>query len=219
MDNKRRTLTPMELRCPHCGKKQTLTVAKLTASGGVVICPQCVSEFTVDVSKLPKESPAVAEPAHEAAAAPHPHSEAAFCSTCGKGLPARGLNFCPFCGAPLPFAEVSATASTASSAAPQRATMATTQKAPEQSKQASAEENTLIALPFVKVPHFIPHKHEPASLRFKLMAWVVIARPVAICVGRVGHGKGEKPPPPTKKTHGRDAIIRVRIKWLIFNVL
>ena len=55
MDNNQRTLTPMELRCPHCGKKQTLTVAKLTASGGVVICPQCVSEFTVDVGKLPKE--------------------------------------------------------------------------------------------------------------------------------------------------------------------
>lgn len=189
LDNKRRTLTRMELRCPHCGKKQTLTVAKLTASGGVVICPQCVSEFTVDVSKLPKESPAVAEPAPEAAAAPNPHSEVAFCSTCGKGLPARGLNFCPFCGAPLPFAEVSTT--TATSAAPQRATMATTQKAPEQSKQASAEENTLIALPFVKVPHFIPHKHEPASLRFKLMAWVVIAALIAFFVLMVWHGNVE----------------------------
>ena len=188
MDNKRRTLTPMELRCPHCGKKQTLTVAKLTASGGVVICPQCVSEFTVDVSKLPKESPAVAEPAPEVAA-PNPHSEVAFCSTCGKGLPARGLNFCPFCGAPLPFAEVSTT--TATSAAPQRATMATTQEAPEQSKQASAEENTLIALPFVKVPHFIPQKHEPASLRFKLMAWVVIATLVAFFVLMVWHGNVE----------------------------
>lgn len=181
----------MELRCPHCGKKQTLTVAKLTASGGVVICPQCVSEFTVDVSKLPKESPAVAEPAPEAAAAPNPHSEVAFCSTCGKGLPARGLNFCPFCGAPLPFAEVSATVSTASSVAPQRATTTSTQKTPEQSKQASAEENTLIALPFVKVPHFIPQKHEPASLRFKLMAWVVIAALIALFALMVWHGNVE----------------------------
>lgn len=185
----------MELRCPHCGKKQTLTVAKLTASGGVVICPQCVSEFTIDVSKLPKESPAVAEPAPEAATAPNPHSEVAFCSTCGKGLPARGLNFCPFCGAPLPFAEVSATvstaSSTASSAAPQRATTTSTQKTPEQSKQASAEENTLAALPFVKVPHFIPQKHEPASLRFKLMAWVVIAALIAFFVLMVWHGNVE----------------------------
>lgn len=185
----------MELRCPHCGKKQTLTVAKLTASGGVVICPQCVSEFTIDVSKLPKESPAVAEPAPEAAAAPNPHSEVAYCSTCGKGLPARGLNFCPFCGAPLPFAEVSATvstaSSTASSAAPQRATTTSTQKTPEQSKQASAEENTLIALPFVKVPHFIPQKHEPASLRFKLMAWVVIAALIALFALMVWHGNVE----------------------------
>ena len=190
MDNKRRTLTPMELRCPHCGKKQTLTVAKLTASGGVVICPQCVSEFTVDVSKLPKESPAVAEPAPEVAA-PNPHSEVAFCSTCGKGLPARGLNFCPFCGAPLPFAEVSATTSTASSAAPQRTTTAVAQEAPEQNKTTQTEGNTLAALPFVKVPHFIPHKHEPASLRFKLMAWVVIAALVAFFVLMVWHGNVE----------------------------
>ena len=177
----------MELRCPHCGKKQTLTVAKLTASGGVVICPQCVSEFTIDVSKLPKESPAVAEPAPEATAAPNPHSEVAFCSTCGKGLPARGLNFCPFCGAPLPFAEVSATASTASSAAPQRAT----QEAPEQNKTTQTGGNTLTALLFVKVPHFIPQKHEPASLRFKLMAWVVIAALVAFFALMVWHGNVE----------------------------
>lgn len=187
MDNNQQTLTRMELRCPHCGKKQTLTVTKLTASGGVVICPQCVSEFTVDVSKLPKESPAVAEPAPEATAAPNPHSEVAFCSTCGKGLPARGLNFCPFCGAPLPFAEVSATASTASSAAPQRAT----QEAPEQSKTTQTEGNTLAALPFVKVPHFIPQKHEPASLRFKLMAWVVIAALIALFALMVWHGNVE----------------------------
>lgn len=180
MDNKRRTLTPMELRCPHCGKKQTLTVAKLTASGGVVICPQCVSEFTIDVSKLPKESPAVAEPAPEATAAPNPHSEVAFCSTCGKGLPARGLNFCPFCGAPLPFAEVSTTASTAPHRKPQSKT-----------KPHKPGGNTLAALPFVKVPHFIPQKHEPASLRFKLMAWVVIAALVAFFVLMVWHGNVE----------------------------
>ena len=184
--NNERSLN-MELRCPHCGKKQTLTVAKLTASGGVVICPQCVSEFTVDVSKLPKESPAVAEPAPEAAVAPNPHSEVAFCSTCGKALPARGLNFCPFCGAPLPFAEVSATASTA----PQRATTAATQKAPEQNKPTQTEGNTLAALPFVKVPHFIPQKHEPASLRFKLMAWVVIAALIAFFALMVWHGNVE----------------------------
>lgn len=181
----------MELRCPHCGKKQTLTVAKLTASGGVVICPQCVSEFTIDVSELPKESSAVAEPAPEAAAAQNPHSEVAFCSTCGKGLPARGLNFCPFCGASLPFAEVSATASTVSSTAPQRATTAATQKAPEQNKTTQTGGNTLAALPFVKVPHFIPQKHEPASLRFKLMAWVVIAALIAFFVLMVWHGNVE----------------------------
>ena len=133
----------------------------------------------------------MAEPAPEVAAAPNPHSEVAFCSTCGKGLPARGLNFCPFCGAPLPFAEVSATTSTASSAAPQRTTTAVTQEAPEQNKTTQTEGNTLAALPFVKVPHFIPHKHEPASLRFKLMAWVVIAALIAFFVLMVWHGNVE----------------------------
>ena len=133
----------------------------------------------------------MAEPAPEVAAAPNPHSEVAFCSTCGKGLPARGLNFCPFCGAPLPFAEVSATTSTASSAAPQRTTTAVTQEAPEQNKTTQTEGNTLAALPFVKVPHFIPQKHEPASLRFKLMAWVVIAALIAFFVLMVWHGNVE----------------------------
>ncbi|MCI6985912.1 MAG: hypothetical protein MR928_08085, partial [Bacteroidales bacterium] len=109
--------------------------------------------------------------------------------TCGKGLPARGLNFCPFCGAPLPFAEVSTT--TATSAAPQRTTTAVTQEATEQNETTQTEGNTLAALPFVKVPHFIPHKHEPASLRFKLMAWVVIAALIAFFVLMVWHGNVE----------------------------
>ena len=177
----------MELRCPHCGKKQTLTVAKLTASGGVVICPQCVSEFTVDVSTLPKESPAVAEPTPEAAAAPSPHNDVAFCPTCGKGLPTRGLNFCPFCGVPLPYAEVS----TPATATPLRATTAATPNTPAQSKPEHTDGNTLTALPFVKVPHFIPLRHEPASLRFKLLAWVVIAALIALFVMMVWHGNVE----------------------------
>ena len=53
------------------------------------------------------------------------------------------------------------------------------------------DRSTLIALPFVKVPHFIPHKHEPASLRFKLMAWVVIATLIAFFVLMVWHGNVE----------------------------
>ena len=86
---------------------------------------------------------------------------------------------------------MSTTTATASSAAPQRTTTAVTQEAPEQNKTTQTEGNTLAALPFVKVPHFIPQKHEPASLRFKLMAWVVIAALVAFFVLMVWHGNVE----------------------------
>ena len=45
----------MELKCPHCGKSQSLSLQSLRASNGMVICPQCVSEFHIDLKSVPQQ--------------------------------------------------------------------------------------------------------------------------------------------------------------------
>lgn len=167
----------MDIRCPHCGKKQTLSVAKLNASGGVVICPQCVSEFTVDVSNLPLEQ--TEKPAPAAA----PHHGFAFCPNCGNALPAKGLNFCPFCGVQLAIAE---TAEPEPKEQPQP-----TPVAPARQPKEAKRESTLTALPFVSAQHFNEHRHQPASLRFRLVAWAVIAALIALFVLMVWKGNAQ----------------------------
>ncbi len=164
----------MEIRCPHCGKKQSLSVAKLNASGGVVICPQCVSEFTVDLSQLPSES-VPQEPA-ETHNAPAAQGEIAFCPSCGNRLPAKGLNFCPYCGSPLPFSAAAPAQSSPSIDSHPSAQPSSTEEASPAAHTAADKtvDQRLSALPFVKTPDFITHQHEPASLRFRIVAWLII---------------------------------------------
>lgn len=179
----------MELRCPHCGKKQSLSVATLTASGGVVICPQCVSEFPVDLATLREESAPKPEPTVGADFAQD--ADIAFCPTCGKRLPAKGLNFCPYCGAPLPFANAAP-----SPASPQYGgtasvdTQKNTASAPGEPEEKTLEQK-LASLPFMKAPGFIAHQHEPASWRFSIVAWLVIVLLVALFALMVWHGNIE----------------------------
>lgn len=171
----------MDIRCPHCGKKQTLSVAKLNASGGVVICPQCVSEFTVDVSNLPLE-----QAENPAPAASAPRRGFAFCPNCGNALPAKGLNFCPFCGVQLSMAETAEPAEPEPQEQPQ-----STPAAPVRQPQNAKPESTLTALPFVNAQHFAEHRHQPASLRFRLVAWAVIAALLALFVLMVWKGNAQ----------------------------
>ncbi len=167
----------MEIRCPHCGKKQSLSVAKLKASGGVVICPQCVSEFTVDLSQLPSEQPVADQASTQAPA----QGEIAFCPSCGSRLPGKGLKFCPYCGNPLPMADAmpapsvegQTQGSAIQSSAAQSSGRAEGQSSAKVAEAATVEQR-LTALPFIKTPDFITRHHEPASLRFSIVAWLVI---------------------------------------------
>ena len=177
----------MEIRCPHCGKKQSLTLAELNASGGVVICPQCVSEFSVDVASVPDEP--VVEPAEQTPAA-EVAMKIAFCPTCGKHLPVKGLNFCPFCGAPLPLSGGNPVSPQApAAAAPQPVQPQKKASAPKAAEE--TPEQKLASLPFVKASHIVAPQHEPASWRFKLMAWVVIAVLIGLFVFMVWDGNLE----------------------------
>lgn len=174
----------MEFRCPHCGKVLQLSVAELKASGGVVICPQCVSEFRLSDSDLKAAADAereqvIAEPAQPTPAAP---IDAAFCHHCGKQLPARGLNFCPFCGSPLAFKKKEEKASkpaTPSAPAPQPAR-----------KPVENEHKTKDDYPFIKPMRIMVHE-EPASLRFRLFAYTIIFILIAIFIFLVVKGNME----------------------------
>lgn len=178
----------MELRCPHCGKKQSLTPAELNASGGVVICPQCVSEFSVDITSVPEEP--VAEPEAQTPAA-EVAMKIAFCPTCGKHLPVKGLNFCPFCGAPLPLSDGGSVAHQAPATAAPQPTQPQEQAAATPKPVEETPEQKLASLPFVKTSHIVPRHHEPASWRFKIVAWIAIVVLIGLFVFMVWDGNLE----------------------------
>ncbi|MGM9869582.1 MAG: zinc ribbon domain-containing protein [Sodaliphilus sp.] len=170
----------MELKCPHCGKSQSLSLQSLRASDGMVICPQCVSEFHIDLKALPQQP----EPVAVAAEAPvQQHADGfAFCPICGKHLPAEGLNFCPYCGHTLTF-ESAPVALQAPAESPT--------ESPHPAKSAASAERELSMFPFVHTTHYSPQVDEPVSLRFKIMAWAAIAVLVALFVLMVWAGNGQ----------------------------
>ena len=171
----------MELKCPHCGKSQSLSLQSLRASNGMVICPQCVSEFHIDLKSVPQQSEP--EPILAEASEHQPEGDGfAFCPTCGKHLPAQGLNFCPYCGHTLTFDSAPASA---------HITDAAQESSETTSKSASPAEREFSMFPFVHTGHYSPQMEEPVSLRFKITAWVVIAVLVALFVVMVCAGNGQ----------------------------
>ena len=166
----------MELKCPHCGKTQSLSLHSLQASGGMVICPQCVSEFYVSLKQVPQEA------IEQTQLSETPRSNAenqnfTFCPTCGKHLPAHGLNFCPYCGSSLSFTP--APDPQPATPAPEATPAATPAAASHTTEKAIAE------LPFVHIPLYSAKPMEKVSLRFKITAWAVIAILVAIFITMV----------------------------------
>ena len=171
----------MELKCPHCGKSQSLSLQSLRASNGMVICPQCVSEFHIDLKSVPQQPEP--EPILAEASEHQPEGDGfAFCPTCGKHLPAQGLNFCPYCGHTLTFDSAPASA---------HITDAAQESSEPTSQSASPAEREFSMFPFVHTGHYSPQMEEPVSLRFKITAWVVIAVLVALFVVMVYAGNGQ----------------------------
>ena len=184
----------MEIRCPHCGKSQNLSRAELMASNGVVICPQCVSEFVIDLDEAPLDE-ITPQPASSSAAATTTAATAivegiTFCPHCGKNLPASGLNFCPFCGQTLNFSAPQLPADDAPSqpagkTPPEEETAKTSEPATDNSATSNSKngDKELIDMPYVKpLSQRDIHREEPASLRYSIFAWVVIAILVATFV-------------------------------------
>ena len=85
----------MERQCPHCGKVTQVSDEELALHGNVVVCPQCLSVYSVDGATMTAE-----EARRMRHAGDEPADRAHYCSACGKHLPAA-VNYCPNCGARL----------------------------------------------------------------------------------------------------------------------
>ncbi len=159
----------MELKCPHCNKKLEMSLEEIALSGKHVVCPRCLCDFVahdVDVSGvLP-----VAEPA----TVPHVTK---FCHSCGKSLPASGLSFCPYCGESLKMPNVAKETDVQVAQ-----NVATVPREPAMSPPVPREpENGIPPIPYMPGYHLMTQPAsrrwslEPASLKFRVLAWLVIA--------------------------------------------
>lgn len=146
-----------------------MSLEEIALSGKHVVCPRCLCDFVahdVDVSGvLP-----VAEPA----TVPHVTK---FCHSCGKSLPASGLSFCPYCGESLKMPNVAKETDVQVAQ-----NVATVPREPAMSPPVPREpENGIPPIPYMPGYHLMTQPAsrrwslEPASLRFRVLAWLVIA--------------------------------------------
>lgn len=81
----------MKIACPHCGKNMDISGEELATRDNMVVCPQCLLEFTVEGVKLPANRKKQADDAR-----------VAVCPNCGRELHSLDeMRFCYFCGASL----------------------------------------------------------------------------------------------------------------------
>ncbi len=170
----------MELRCPHCGKILNLSIEELAASGKMVVCPQCLGEFVahgVEVAAR-RAAPKKPDPSPKPAGA-----QAVFCHNCGRQLPVRGLNYCPFCGSSLHFSQPK----------PSEEDAPTPKKEEEQRPQArpaspAAEKPLATTLQYL--PNFMGRelREEPAGPLTKFICSIIILILIAIFIFIVWEG-------------------------------
>lgn len=84
----------MEQRCPECGKLLQISAEELHLHGGVVVCPQCLSEF--HTGDLPAEVDASTLLSRSLKVVPE-HLTYTYCHQCGMKIP-QGVHYCPYCG-------------------------------------------------------------------------------------------------------------------------
>ncbi len=170
----------MNLTCPHCGKGLSISHDELVVCRGVVICPQCLTEFVADGVELPEPEAVAQVYPKPAVLEVQSHGGERFCYGCGRELPHHeGLRYCPFCGIALlsnqqvtPAAETApkATVSNPSATAPLSATKS-------ESKPKASSSNAYRYVPKVFSKELRP---EPPSLRFKVFAYSIMVVLVAI---------------------------------------
>lgn len=173
----------MNLSCPHCGKGLSISHDELMVCRGVVICPQCLTEFVAEGVELP-------EPEPESPVAPGPalpevqtHGGERYCYGCGKELPHHeGLRFCPFCGvALLSNQQAAASTSPVQVAAVQRQSVSEPQAAKSETKsKSSSSSQSPNAYRYVPKVFSKELRPEPPSLRFKIIAYFIVVVLVAI---------------------------------------
>ncbi len=101
------TMKPMELECPQCAKRLTVSPEELALHAGAVVCPQCLTVF--DASGDVPEGTILERPVRVV----EEHLTYGYCPHCGRKIP-QGVNFCPYCGQSL--ADVGEDADTGDSA-------------------------------------------------------------------------------------------------------
>lgn len=173
----------MNLTCPHCGKGLNISHDELVVCRGVVICPQCLTEFVAEGVELPEPEPESPVESGPVVLEVQSHGGERYCYGCGKELPHHeGLRFCPFCGVALLSNQQAAASSAASvqmaSAPEPRATV----KAGSKSRATSSPSSSSSSNAYRYVPKVFSKelRPEPPSLRFKVIAYTIVVVLVAI---------------------------------------
>ena len=178
----------MELRCPHCGKILNMSLKELAASGKMVVCPQCLGEFVaqnVDVTSI--EAARKPMPVASVTSPSASTGQALFCHNCGNQLPARGLNYCPFCGSSLHL-EQPATRN------PQPAILEKNTPAVQEADPIASNALPAVQKPLAKTIQYMPElvsrdlKEEPASALTKFICSIIILVLLAIFIFIVYEG-------------------------------
>ena len=175
----------MNLTCPHCGKGLSISHDELVVCRGVVICPQCLTEFVADGVELPEPEAVAQVDPKPAVLEVQSHGGERFCYGCGRELPHHeGLRYCPFCGVPLLANEQSqparepvvATVATQ----PRTAVSAKASGSKSSSKLSSSSSSNTNAYRYVPNVYSKELPPEPPSLRFKILAYSIIMVLLAI---------------------------------------
>ena len=90
----------MELKCPQCGKKMTVSQEELVIHDSQLVCPQCLAVCRYIDGVLVVRDDSDAPYRHTASVEASRQTSTKYCHSCGKQLPS-GISFCPYCGADL----------------------------------------------------------------------------------------------------------------------
>lgn len=170
----------MNLTCPHCGKSLSISHDELVVCHGVVICPQCLTEFVAEGVELPDPEPVTATVAGPVVPEVQSQGGERFCYGCGKELPRHeGLRYCPFCGIALLSNQQAAVASPVAASTPvsQPSVGESRSTVKSDSKPKAASSNAYRYVPKVFSKELRP---EPPNLRFKIIAYSIVVVLVAI---------------------------------------
>ena len=165
----------MLTKCPQCGKIVDVWQEELSLRGGMVVCPQCLTPYD---SQHQAELPA----GHRTPVATTRKPQRHYCTHCGHALQGD-INYCPYCGTSVK-KERQATLTKQPPVISAAATIAATTPPPPVKPASGSNAVWQPVLPSYRL--HAPTRRQPASLRFRIAAVIVIAILLAV-LGLIVH--------------------------------